>query len=432
MRLRLYRNIAHLFLWQGSNYLIPLLITPYLARVLGLRAYGVFGFSLAVASYGMLLTDWGFNLSAAQKVARAADDPVELRTIFWGTMTAKSLLALLALVLLAIATLSVPLLRATWPAIFASSLIVLATALSANFFLQGLQYMGAFAASAMIGRLSIIPLMLLFVHGPGDVVVAVAIQNGTQLISAIVSIVISARLVRLTRMTFDVRSALEQIRDGWHQFASNFSVSLYTQANAIVVGFSAGTAQAGLLTGSQRISQAFQQLVTPINMAVFPQVNRLTQADPPAAVRLMFRVLKAQATFAACLGLGLYFSAPHVVPLFLGEAFRPAIPVVQTLGLLPFLSGISTVLGGNMLLPLGIKGPYTASLVTAGFVNLGFLVVLAPRYGALGGAVCAVVTETFLITAMGSALYAKRAVFERMRAGESLQGSSGPDITEKG
>ena len=417
--MKLYRNIAHLFLWQGSNYLIPLLVTPYLARVLGLHSYGVFGFSLAVAAYGVLITDWGFNLSAAQKVARAANEPARLRAVFWSTMVAKVMLAALALVLFALATLMVPMLRALWPALLASSLIVVSTALSANFFLQGLQYMGSFAIASIIGRISIIPLMLVLVHGPQDVVKAVAIQNGTQLISALVSLVICARMVSLRPAAWSIAAALQEVRDGWHQFVSSFSVSLYTQANAIFVGFNAGQVQAGIFTGSQRISQAFYQLMTPVNMALYPQINRLTHSDPSTAVALMFKALRSQVLFGGALGLVLFALAPYIVPVFLGEAFRPAISIVRVLALLPVLSAVTTCIGGNMLLPLGLKGPFTAALLGAGVINLTLLLLLTRPYGAMGGAVSSVLTEGYLLIAMSWSLYARRTVLEQMRSGRA-------------
>ncbi len=415
--MRLYRNIFHLFIWQGSAYVVPLIVTPYLARVLGLESYGIFGLSLAVVSYGVMLTDWGFSLTATQRVARAVDEPDLLRRLFWGTLLARIVLALLSFLLLGAAILLVPSFRAIWPPLLASSIAIVATALSANWFLQGLQFMGAFAASALAGRLLTLPLMLIFVHRPGDVVVAVTIQSATQLLSAVVSLVISARLARLGPAEWDMRNAFSQIHDGWLQFASSLSVSMYTQFNAVFVGFIAGPAQAGLLTGSQRILQAFQGLAMPVNMAVYPQVNLLTEKNPAGAFRMMFRVLAMQTAFAVCLSVAMYFVSTFLVRSFLGPDFAQAVPVVQTLALMPLLAGITNVLGSNVLLPIGLRLSYTIALISAGVVNAVFLIALSGRFGAVGGAISAVGTEVFLVSAMAAILYANRAILLRMRNG---------------
>jgi O-antigen/teichoic acid export membrane protein len=413
--MKLFRNFFNLMIWQGSNYLVPLVVTPYLARVLGLHAFGVFGFTVAVAAYGILLSDWGFNLSATQKISRAVNDPAQLRQLFWATFLAKVTLSLIALVVLGIVTVSVPFLRAIWPEMMACSLSIIATAISVYWFLLGTQSMGGFAASALIGRLVTIPLMLLFVHRPGDVWIAVAIQGGTQFISAAVSIVISSRVARLTPFEFRPRLAWRQVYDGWHQFLSNFSVSLYTQLNGIFVGIFAGPAQLGLLTGSQRISSAFQGLVMPINMAVYPQVNYLVEHNPPAALRLMTRVFFGQAAYAACLSAAMYVAAPFIVPRFLGAAFEPATAVLQVLAIMPCLAGLTNVLGQNILLPLGLKSAYTGALVAAGLVNIVLLVLLVRPFGAIGGAMAGVITEIGLVLMMGGAVFAKRRMLIAMR-----------------
>ncbi len=70
-----------------------------------------------------------------------------------------------------------------------------------------------------------------------------------------------------------------------------------------------------------------------------------------------------------------------------------------------------------MLLPLGIKGPFTAALLGAGVINLTLLLLLTRPYGAMGGAVSSVLTEGYLLIAMSWSLYARRTVLEQMRSG---------------
>jgi O-antigen/teichoic acid export membrane protein len=415
----LYRNILHLFVWQGSTYLVPLIVTPYLARTLGVAGFGAFGLTLSITTFAMLAAGWGFDVTAAQQAARASDDPDRLRILFWNTLVARIGLGIATLCTLALATVATPLLRAIWPAILGGSLIVVSTVLSANWLLQGLQAMRAFAISSLIGKLAVIPLLLLLVHGPHDVPIAIAVQNGTQIVSAIVSLVVARRLVPLGAPIVDPAGAWNEIRRGFHYFISTVSVSVYAQLGAAIVGLTAGIGQAGLLAGSQRIMQAFQQLVVPINMAVFPRINKLTVTDPAAAVRTMFRLLGAEAAFAAGLSIAMAVIAPWAVVAFLGPHFVDAVPVVHVLSAIPLLAGLSNVLGGNMQLPLGLNRSYLLALLVAGAFNLAALAMLAPRYGALGGAWATVTTETLLVLLQAASLVRARAVFARMRAGQS-------------
>jgi polysaccharide transporter, PST family len=67
---RLLSNIASLCVLQGLNYLVALVVLPYLVRVVGIGTYGLAAFSQSFAQYFVLFTDYGFNLSATHSIAQ--------------------------------------------------------------------------------------------------------------------------------------------------------------------------------------------------------------------------------------------------------------------------------------------------------------------------------------------------------------------------
>ena len=67
----LRKNILSLFVLQGANYILPLVTIPYLVRVLGPANFGRIAFAQAFIQYFVMLTDYGFNLSATRDIARA-------------------------------------------------------------------------------------------------------------------------------------------------------------------------------------------------------------------------------------------------------------------------------------------------------------------------------------------------------------------------
>ena len=62
----LLKNGTSLGIVQLSNYILPLITLPYLARVLGPDYFGLVMMAQATMIYLTLLTDYGFNLSATQ------------------------------------------------------------------------------------------------------------------------------------------------------------------------------------------------------------------------------------------------------------------------------------------------------------------------------------------------------------------------------
>ena len=74
---KLAGNIISLFTLKGAEYIISFITLPYLLRVLGPEKYGAIAFVQVIINYGVLLVDYGFNLTAPRDIARveASDRP---------------------------------------------------------------------------------------------------------------------------------------------------------------------------------------------------------------------------------------------------------------------------------------------------------------------------------------------------------------------
>ena len=89
-RRKLLGNMFWLYSLQGLNYFIPFAVLPYLVRVLGVERYGLVSFAQAFAQYFVILTDYGFNLSATKQIARLRSDPERVSSLFWSVMVIKA------------------------------------------------------------------------------------------------------------------------------------------------------------------------------------------------------------------------------------------------------------------------------------------------------------------------------------------------------
>jgi len=139
LRNPLVGNALALYAIQGLNYLLPLALLPYLLRVLGAQSYGALVLSQALMGYAVVLTDFGFNFTAARDVSIARGDPKAVAQIYWTTVAAKGLLLAVAMLVLTVVVLAVPSFRIQWPVFMASSLMVFGNAIFPQWYLQGLE-----------------------------------------------------------------------------------------------------------------------------------------------------------------------------------------------------------------------------------------------------------------------------------------------------
>ncbi|EJD6330499.1 oligosaccharide flippase family protein, partial [Proteus mirabilis] len=56
---KIITNILSMFSIQGVNYLIPLIMIPYLVRTLGMDGFGKYSIIIAIIQYLVIITDYG-------------------------------------------------------------------------------------------------------------------------------------------------------------------------------------------------------------------------------------------------------------------------------------------------------------------------------------------------------------------------------------
>jgi O-antigen/teichoic acid export membrane protein len=418
----LVKNILSLYVLQAGTYLIPLITTPYLACTLGVANFGVLGIATAIMGYVSLVTDWGFGFTATKEVASHATDAAALRKIYWNTVLAKALLCSCALLMFIAAVWAIPQWRQMGSILFVASLSLVTGIFSTAWFLQGLEKIVPMATISLVNRFLSVPMIFALVHSPEDVIVVVAIGAGLGTISTVISFFVANRAVALLPIHFDIKGACQQIKAGASIFLSTAGISLYTQSNIIMIGAVAGPIQAGLYNGAEKIQRAVIGLIGPVSSAVYPRINNLLVSNPKQSHQLMRITLIAQGLFALCLSAGMYLTADIGTRLLLGEQYLSAIPIIRCLAALPFLIGVSNVLGINMMFPFGMNNEVARITLASGVFNVAMLPLLTYFLGAIGAAISIVLTETFVTVSMAWVIYANRhVVFKTHQARVSLE-----------
>jgi O-antigen/teichoic acid export membrane protein len=364
---------------------------------------------MAAVNYFVILADYGFNLSATKAVAASAGLPTERSRIFWNTIAVKALLAALGLpVLLSIGFL-VPSLRTEISLLLIAYLTVVGSVLTPAWFFQGCERQSTLSGISVAVRISAVPITFWLVRTPADLPLAIAIAASCPVVTGSVALLLLAREGVVHPCSLSLRDMLATFKDGWHLFLSQVSTSLYTTSNAVLLGIVSGPTAVGYYNSAERLTQATQALLSPINQSVFPRMSRLmseSKADAHALIRVLLWKIGG---LAFCLSAALFLAAPLIVPRFYGATFAPAISVLRWLAPLPFIVALSNVFGLHTMIPMGMKRSFTAILLAGGFLNILLLIVLAGRFGAVGAAASVSITECLITIAMALHLW-RRAV----------------------
>jgi PST family polysaccharide transporter len=104
-------------------------------------------------------------------------------------------------------------------------------------------------------------------------------------------------------------------------------------------------------------------------------------------------------------GGAIFLGAPLLVRLALGSDFHDAVPILRVFSLWIPLTGLSTVVTFQLILPSQLDRQFNIVNFTAALVNIFAALLLGPPYGAIGIAWSAVIGQIYTLSAFAVILW---------------------------
>ncbi len=407
------KNIVSLFTLQGANYFLPLITVPYLVRVLGAENFGRIAFAQAFIQYFVVLTNYGFDLSATRAVALVRDDPERLSSLFSTVMIVKSALMVLGFGVMLLIVKLVPGFDRDWSLYVVVYLIVVGNVLFPIWLFQGLERMRYITTLTLFARSLVVIAIFAFVHHRGDYRLAAALQAGGMVIAGLLALAVIPRLGHMRMRWPDIAQLRQVMVDGWHVFLSTAAISLYTSSNIFFLGLLTNSTAVGYFAAAEKLIKAVQGLITPVSQAVYPHIATLAVRSREAALAFIGKLLRVQGIATLILSFLLFILAKPLVHLLLGIRFQASVGLVEWMAALPFVIGLSNVFGIQTMLNFDMKQTFSLILVASGLINIALIIPLAHWLGAEGAAISVLLTEIVVTILMGVALM-RRGLLRKM------------------
>lgn len=389
-------NVASLGLVQIANYIIPIIIIPFVVRALGVDFFGKTAYAQNIIAYLTLIVTYGFEYSATQDVAIWREDKSKLRTIFWTVIKTKTYLLTFSFILLAVLYFAFSKVNEDPVLYFYAALINVGMVMFPTWFFQGIEKMKNMAIfNFAIKALGAI-LIILLINSPTDYRTYLLILSASYIAVGIIAFfyVIRKYDLRMDKSDMDSTLSKDVVKKGFPIFLNNIFASLYTSAGLTILGFYCSNNDIGIYSGAYKIILAITMLVSmPINMALFPMMSKKFQQS----VTDSWVFFKRSLFFIILLGIFvtvfIYFVAPTIVQLFLGNDFVKSIPLLTTFSVLPML-----VLIASMFTVQGLYGfqlqkysPWVGGIT--GTFCLIINLILIPKYGIYGAVYSYILSE---------------------------------------
>lgn len=386
-------NFASLSVLQALIYLLPVLVLPYLFRIIGPEKFGLIAFAQAFVQYFMILTDYGFSISATKEISLCQHNPAEINRVFSSVMTVKIGLALVSLVLLSSMVYFVPRFRGNWQVYALSFGTVLGNTLFPVWFFQGTEKMKYIADLNIAGGVLSFILILLSVHGPQDYLRVPLILSSISMITGLWGQHIAFRKLGISFRFPGYTSLRGQLTAGWDIFVSVVAINAYTTTRIFAIGLLTNNAVTGYYSIAERVAGLCQTFpLASFSQALFPRLSKIFRKSRFRAFEFMRRIQLITVNISLiCLPL-IFIFAEWLVKTVFGGNYPETVLSLRLLLIAVFFVGCNAF-RVQFLLVCGKTHIYSRIHVMMAMIGLPMIFLLTQAFSYVGAAIATIAIE---------------------------------------
>lgn len=392
-------NFISLSTLQSINYILPVLVLPYLIRVIGPEKFGLIAFAQALIQYLMIFTDYGFSLSATRKISLCRNDREKVCMIFSSVMTIKILLAFVSFIILLLLITLIPKFKNDWPVFILSFGAVIGNTLFPIWFFQGQEKMKFISIINILGGVIYTLSIFIFIKAPQDFILVPMLNSAFFLATGICALYIAFKKFNLEFIFQGYSDILTEMKTGWSIFISIVSVNAYTATRVFAVGLLTNNTLTGYYAIAERIANAFQTFpLESFSQAIYPRLNSIFAKNKKRALKLMKKLQSSISIIFMLVIPAAIILSPFIVKIICGREYSQVTSSLRLL-LVGVLLVVMNVFRIQFLLVSGRPKEYSKIHIRAAVIGLPLIFISIFYFSYLGAAISTVLIEAGVLLA---------------------------------
>ena len=386
-------NVASLSWLSAISYILPMILLPYLFRILGVEKFGLIAFASAFTQYFMILTDYGLSVTATKEISLHRHDSQRTSAIFSAVMTVKLLLATLSFLILSALVFTIPKFKHDWMVYLLSFGSVLGSTLFPIWFFQGTERMKYIANINIIAEILLAFLILYLVKTPQDFILVPALTSMVFLFSGICGLYITLNHFKIRFQVLKLHQLHAQLKAGWDLFTSIIAINMYTTTRVFAIGLLTNNTLTGYYSMAEKIASLVQAFpLSSFSQAIFPRMNKIFSKNKRLAFETMVQVQEITMKIALITIPSFFLATPYLVHLICGGDF-PEIILTLRLLLISIFFISANAFRVQFLLVCGKTQTYANIHIIMALLGLPLILILISGFSYVGAAIATIIIE---------------------------------------
>ena len=326
MKKSLKTNYIYNLLYQLLVMFLPLIVTPYLSRVLGAEKIGIYSFTFSVLSYFVLFGCLGINIYGQREIAAVQDKVKKRSKIFYELFALKLIMLLISFLFFVLFYFN----NATYGIYYKILTIELfSNVLDITWFFQGLEDFKKITIRNTIVRITSVLLVFLLVKNENDLILYFFINGISNFISYLSLWFNLKKIVK--RIKLKDLNILSHLKPTIALFIPQIAIQVYTVLDKTMLGFILNDmSQVGYYEQSQKIVKMLLMVIAALGTVVGPRIANLYANKKEEELKInITNVFNIVCFISLPICFGLISVSKNFVPWFFGNEFLPIINLLK-------------------------------------------------------------------------------------------------------
>ena len=389
----LKKNILFNSIYRCVVIIIPLITSPYLARVLGAEKLGVYSTANAFATYFVLASLLGVNDYGNRSIAQVRDNKSKLSDSFWQIYYIQFFLTLfLSCFYFVYVKMN--------PRFIGIQLIlgiyVISSFFEINWFAHGLEQFKLTSIRSIVIRILMVASIFLFVKGENDLWKYTLIITVGNLVSLLVIVPLVFRYTDFRKPDFSLIT--QHLMPNILLFLPIVATSVYQYLNKLMLSNWADSAEVGFYQNAENIITLPSFLTTAVVTVMLPYAsNLIAKGDEDGNEQMFCSCIKYTSILNISMAFGIFAIASDFIPWYLGSGFERSAGLIRLMAPIVLINGLSTVIRYQYIVPHSMDKANLISVFSGAGADILFNFIFIPNYGAAGAAIATVLAYLIVL-----------------------------------
>ncbi|THU33539.1 hypothetical protein FAM09_25665 [Niastella caeni] len=403
-RNRIFSNFMALGILQGANFLLPVLVMPFVIKRIGADGYGVVAVAQVVMLIFCTITDYGFNLTATRALALHRDAIGKNARLFFTVLAAKMVICTVLFGVLLLLITLIPFFKPHFQLYLFGFTWVIGQSLLVSWFFQGMEKMKYITIYTLLSRLLFVALVFVFIRQRSDYRFFILFMGIGSMVAGIGSIVRAVRFFKLPVVRPLWGDVVHELKEGWPVMLSNISINTFLSINVFILRIFTNDLVAGYYSVAEKIFLASRQIPVMFSQVIYPPLCQLAQKGA-ASTQGFFRSVYIPFLLLVLLASVLLFGfSPFIISFFLGSEQGNAVLLLRLFCLGPLIVCLH-IPASQLLMAFNQKKSYLRVLAQGTIINVICNLLLVQIWGPVGTTITVLFTELFITVGFNRELF---------------------------